>query len=54
MEQSSDKNSQASELFMELASETRLSIMASSNERPFKLSSFSREVNTTVQMYTET
>lgn len=49
MEQSSDKTSLASELFMELASETRLSILASLNVRPAKLSSLSREVNTTVQ-----
>src|SRR3954452_8997487 len=49
MEQSSDKTSQTSELFMELASETRLSILASLNERPAKLSSLSREVNATIQ-----
>ncbi len=49
MEQSSDRTSRASELFMELASETRLSILASLKERPSKLSSLSREVNTTVQ-----
>jgi len=34
---------------MELASETRLSILASLNERPAKLSSLSRQVNTSVQ-----
>jgi predicted transcriptional regulator len=34
---------------MELASDTRLSILASLNERPAKLSSLSREINTTVQ-----
>jgi predicted transcriptional regulator len=34
---------------MELASETRLSILEFLNERPSKLSSLSREVNTTVQ-----
>ncbi len=49
MEQSSDMTFLASELFMELASETRLSILASLNERPAKLSSLSREVNTSVQ-----
>jgi predicted transcriptional regulator len=49
MEQTSDNASLASELFMELASETRLSILTSLNERPAKLSSLSREVNTTVQ-----
>ena len=49
MEQTSDKTSRASELFMELASETRLSILTYLNERPAKLSSLSREVNTTVQ-----
>lgn len=49
MNQTSDETSLASELFMELASETRLSILASLNERPAKLSSLSREVNTTVQ-----
>ncbi len=49
MEQTSDKTSPASELFMELASETRLSILTSLNERPAKLSSLSREVNTSVQ-----
>jgi predicted transcriptional regulator len=47
--ETSDKTSQASELFMELASETRLSILTYLNERPAKLSSLSREVNTTVQ-----
>ena len=49
MEQTSNKTSLASELFMELASETRLSILTSLNERPTKLSSLSREVNTSVQ-----
>jgi predicted transcriptional regulator len=49
MEQGSDKTSRASESFMELASETRLSILTYLNERPAKLSSISREVNTTVQ-----
>jgi predicted transcriptional regulator len=49
VEETSDKTSQASELFMELASETRLSILTYLNERPAKLSSLSREVNTTVQ-----
>jgi len=50
VDQTSDKASQASELFMELASETRLSILAYLNDRPAKLSSISREVNTTVQI----
>ncbi len=49
MKQTPDNTSLASELFMELASETRLSILSSLNERPAKLSSLSREVNTTVQ-----
>jgi predicted transcriptional regulator len=49
VEETSDKTSRASELFMELASETRLSILTYLNERPAKLSSLSREVNTTVQ-----
>ena len=49
MEETSEKTSLASELFMELASETRLSILEFLNERPAKLSSLSREVNTSVQ-----
>ncbi len=49
MEQTSDKTSQASELFLELASETRLSILTYLKERPAKLSSLSRDVNTSVQ-----
>ena len=49
MEKILDKTSRASELFMELASETRLSILTYLNERPAKLSSLSREVNTTAQ-----
>jgi predicted transcriptional regulator len=49
VEQTSDKTPEPSELFMELASETRLSILAYLNERPAKLSSLSREVSTTVQ-----
>ena len=49
VEHTSDKTSRPSELFMELASETRLSILTYLNERPAKLSSLSREVNTTVQ-----
>jgi predicted transcriptional regulator len=49
VEQTSNKSSLPSELFMELASETRLSILGFLNERPAKLSSLSREVNTTVQ-----
>jgi predicted transcriptional regulator len=39
----------AAELFMELASETRLSILASIYEKPAKLSSLSRDLNITVQ-----
>jgi predicted transcriptional regulator len=39
----------ASELFMELAGETRFSILASLNKKPAKLSSLSRELNITVQ-----
>jgi predicted transcriptional regulator len=49
MERSSNMALLASELFMELASETRLSILASLSEKPAKLSSLSREVNTSVQ-----
>ena len=49
MKQTSDKTSLPSELFIELASETRLSILASLNERPAKLSSLSRDVNTSIQ-----
>ncbi len=39
----------ASELFMELASETRFSILASLSKKPSKLSSLSRELDVTVQ-----
>ncbi|MDQ3836394.1 MAG: hypothetical protein M3270_05615 [Thermoproteota archaeon] len=48
MKQTSDNASQASDPFMELASETRLSILGSLNETPAKLSSLSKEVNATV------
>src|SRR5919199_2887683 len=44
-----DKSPLLSDLFMELASETRFSILASLNKKPAKLSSLSRELDTTVQ-----
>jgi predicted transcriptional regulator len=46
---SSDNSPAAAELFMELASETRLSILASVHKKPAKLSSLSRDLNITVQ-----
>jgi predicted transcriptional regulator len=46
---SSDNSPAAAELFMELASETRLSILASLHKKPVKLSSLSRNLNITVQ-----
>jgi predicted transcriptional regulator len=46
---SSDNSPAAAELFMELASETRLSILASVHKRPAKLSTLSRDLNITVQ-----
>lgn len=49
MEEASDDSSLASELFMELASETRFSILSSLSRKPAKLSSLSRELDTTVQ-----
>lgn len=49
MEEGSDDYSLASELFMELASETRFSILASLSKKPAKLSSLSRELDITVQ-----
>lgn len=48
-ETSSNDCSLASELFMELASETRFSILASLSKKPAKLSSLSRELDVTVQ-----
>lgn len=49
MEETSDDSSLASGLFMELASETRFSILSSLSKKPAKLSSLSRELDTTVQ-----
>jgi predicted transcriptional regulator len=46
---SSDNSPAAAELFMQLASETRLSILASVHKKPAKLSSLSRDLNITVQ-----
>lgn len=46
---SSDNSPAAAELFMELASETRLSILASLHKKPTTLSSLSRDLNITVQ-----
>ena len=46
---SSDDSLAAAELFMQLASETRLSILASVHKKPAKLSSLSRDLNITVQ-----
>jgi predicted transcriptional regulator len=46
---SSDNSLAAAELFMQLASETRLSILASVHKKPAKLSSLSRDLNITVQ-----
>lgn len=46
---SSDNSPTAAELFMQLASETRLSILASVHRKPAKLSSLSRDLNITVQ-----
>jgi predicted transcriptional regulator len=46
---SSDNSPAAAELFMQLASETRLSILASVHKRPAKLSTLSRDLNITVQ-----
>jgi predicted transcriptional regulator len=46
---SSDNSPAAAELFMELASQTRLSILASVHKKPAKLSSLSRDLNITVQ-----
>jgi predicted transcriptional regulator len=50
MEKISSNNSPAAaELFMELASETRLSILELVHKKPAKLSSLSRDLNITVQ-----
>lgn len=49
MEEASYDYTLASELFMELASETRFSILASLSKKPAKLSSLSRELGVTVQ-----
>ena len=49
MEDAYDDSSLAAELFMELASATRFSILASLNKKPSKLSTLSRELNITVQ-----
>jgi predicted transcriptional regulator len=49
VEKISSDNSPAAELFMELASETRLSILASLHKKPAKLSSLSRDLNISVQ-----
>jgi predicted transcriptional regulator len=46
---SSDNSPAAAELFMQLASETRLSILTSVHKKPAKLSSLSRDLNITVQ-----
>ena len=43
------KGQSVSDLFMELASETRFSILLSLNKRPARLSSLSRELDTTAQ-----
>jgi predicted transcriptional regulator len=54
-EEEEEKNPEASpplllsDLFMELASETRFSILVSLSKKPAKLSSLSRELDTTVQ-----
>ncbi len=48
-EEESLKSPVVSDLFMELASETRLSILASLNRKPSKLSALSRELDTTAQ-----
>jgi predicted transcriptional regulator len=49
LEEDLDESALISELFMELASATRFSILASLNNKPAKLSSLSRELDTTVQ-----
>lgn len=49
MEENYNDYSLATELFMELASETRFSILASLSKKPSKLSSLSRELGVTVQ-----
>jgi predicted transcriptional regulator len=46
-EEDFDESALISELFMELASETRFSILTSLNNKPAKLSSLSRELGTT-------
>jgi len=49
VEEGSGDYSLASELFMELAGETRFSILVSLSKKPAKLSSLSREMDITVQ-----
>ena len=49
MHASSESEILASDLFMELASELRCSILMSVNRKPAKLSSLARELDATVQ-----
>lgn len=49
MDDSPDRHILASDLFMELASELRCSILVSLGKKPAKLSSLARELDTTVQ-----
>jgi DNA-binding MarR family transcriptional regulator len=49
VDDSPDRHILASDLFMELASELRCSILVSLGKKPAKLSSLARELDTTVQ-----